>query len=246
MDADAAPVRVFAAGSLKTAFIELGGAMAAAGCPSVEWTFGAAGLLLDRVRAGAACDVFASSDLARPRSVARDDTVHNLARNRLCALTRAELGITTENLLSRMLDPSLRLGMSTPGADPSGDYALAVFAAAADLVPGADSALRAKAAALTGGNMRRPSPQRRRHGTYATIMLERRADIFITYLSSARAAMRESPALAMVRLPAAMEIVAEYGLAEVTDRPGTETVTAWIRSDRCAEMLVARGFERAP
>jgi len=35
--------------------------------------------------------------------------------------------ITADNLVSRMLDPGLKLATSTPRADPSGDYAWEVF-----------------------------------------------------------------------------------------------------------------------
>ena len=36
--------------------------------------------------------------------------------------------VVAENLLARLLDPELRIGTSTPKADPSGDYAWALFA----------------------------------------------------------------------------------------------------------------------
>jgi len=45
------------------------------------------------------------------------------ARNRLCALVRPDLDVTSETLLSAMLDPAVRLGTAPPKADPSGDYA---------------------------------------------------------------------------------------------------------------------------
>jgi molybdate transport system substrate-binding protein len=35
----------------------------------------------------------------------------------------AGLGVTPTSLLDRMLDSSVKLGTSTPKADPSGDYA---------------------------------------------------------------------------------------------------------------------------
>jgi molybdate transport system substrate-binding protein len=40
-------------------------------------------------------------------------------------------------LLDRMLDAQLKLGASTPKADPSGDYAWQVFRKADQLKPGA-------------------------------------------------------------------------------------------------------------
>ena len=69
------------------------------------------------------------------------------------------LPVTPDNLLERMLDPQVKLGTSTPKADPSGDYAFAVFAKADRLSPGAEEALSRKALQLTGG----PKPHLRHH-----------------------------------------------------------------------------------
>jgi molybdate transport system substrate-binding protein len=49
-------------------------------------------------------------------------------RNRLCALVKPRLAVTADNLLERMLSTDIKLGTSTPQADPSGDYAFDVFA----------------------------------------------------------------------------------------------------------------------
>jgi len=45
----------------------------------------------------------------------------------MCVLTRPDLNIAPDVVLATMLDPRLKLGTSTPKADPSGDYALDVF-----------------------------------------------------------------------------------------------------------------------
>jgi ABC-type molybdate transport system substrate-binding protein len=50
-----------------------------------------------------------------------------------------------------MLDPTVRLGTSTPKADPSGDYAWEVFRRAEAVQPGSRERLEAKAIKLTGG-----------------------------------------------------------------------------------------------
>jgi hypothetical protein len=43
-------------------------------------------------------------------------------RNGLCAFPRLKVGLTLANFLDRLLDPAVRLGTSTPKADPAGDY----------------------------------------------------------------------------------------------------------------------------
>ena len=45
----------------------------------------------------------------------------------------------------------MKLGTSTPKADPSGDYAFEVFRKAEAIKPGAQAALEKKALQLTGG-----------------------------------------------------------------------------------------------
>ncbi len=110
--------------------------------------FGPSGVLRERIEHGAPADILASADMGQPRRLARERgnrPVVMFTRNRMCLLARKALGITPANLLERMLNPGLRLATSTPGADPGGDYALAVFARADALHPGAKAALEAKA-----------------------------------------------------------------------------------------------------
>ena len=71
--------------------------------------------------------------MEHPAALAKADKagpVQMFARNRLCALVKPGLPVTSDNLLERMLDPQIKLGTSTPKADPSGDYAFEVFAKA--------------------------------------------------------------------------------------------------------------------
>src|SRR5215468_7962418 len=84
--------------------------------------------------------------------------VRVFARNELCALVREGLTVSSETLLDVLLDPKVRLGTSTPKADPSGDYAFALFAKAEALKPGAKAALEAKALQLTGGPASEKAP----------------------------------------------------------------------------------------
>lgn len=88
-------------------------------------------MLRDRLLAGETADLFASADMAGPAAVAAkvgQALVVPFARNRMCVLTPERLGVTAPTLLDRMLAPAFRLAVSTPGADPGGDYARAVQA----------------------------------------------------------------------------------------------------------------------
>ena len=67
------------------------------------------------------------------------------------ALVRPGLDVSSATLLDRMLAADVKLGTSTPRADPSGDYAWEVFRKADKLKPGAFAALGTKALQLVGG-----------------------------------------------------------------------------------------------
>ena len=99
--------------------------------------------------------MFASANMEHPQALAsagKSGPVVLFARNRLCALVRPGLDVTPATLLDRMLDRSVKLGTSTPRADPSGDYAWEVFRKADAIRPGAGAALERKALQLTGGH----------------------------------------------------------------------------------------------
>jgi ABC-type molybdate transport system substrate-binding protein len=53
----------------------------------------------------------------------------------------SRVGLTTANFLDRLIDPAVKLGTSTPKADPSGDYAWAMFRRADAVRPGATRSL---------------------------------------------------------------------------------------------------------
>ncbi len=153
---------------------------------SLQPVFGPAGLLGDRLQKGEAADLFASADLAAPVRVAAGRPgalVVPFVRNRMCVAAKPSVGLTEANMLDKMLAPDLRLATSTPGNDPGGDYALAVFERADALRPGAGKVLTDKALHLVGGpNTMVPIDGR---SPSATIFLGDHADLFVYYCSSA-------------------------------------------------------------
>ena len=139
------------------------------------------------------------------------------ARNRLCALVRPGVGAAPENLLDRMRADGVKLATSTPKADPSGDYAFAVFARAEALIAGSRTLLETKALRLTGAPASAQPPAGR--NVYGWHVAEGRADIFLTYRTNAAAAQRENPALEIVPLPDPLAVGADYGLTVMNDAP---------------------------
>jgi ABC-type molybdate transport system substrate-binding protein len=159
---------------------------AAASGNTVQAKFGASGLLKDEIASGAKADVFASANIEHPQVLSeakKSGPVMLFARNRLCALVKPGLEVNSASLFERMLDPQIKLGISTPKADPSGDYAYEAFRKAEAIKPGAQAALAKKALQLTGGpSSPQPPPERT---IYGVLVSQGAADIFLTYCTNA-------------------------------------------------------------
>ena len=85
-----------------------------------------------------------------------------------------------------------------------------MFQKADALQPGATARLEAKALQLTGGAQSAQAPAGR--NTYAWVMEQNRADVFLTYCTNAVAARAEVPSLQVVAVPEALQVGAAYGL----------------------------------
>ena len=207
------PGQVYAAGSLRDALTEIARDHEARTGQKVVLTFAASGLLRERIEQGAPAQVFASADTKHPQRLANQGQWQApvvFTRNTLCALAQGTVAVTSDTLLGTMLQPQVRLGISTPKADPAGDYAWALFQKADALQPGATARLEAKALQLTGGANSAQAPAGR--NTYAWVMEQNRADVFLTYCTNAVAARAEVPSLQVVAVPEALQVGAAYGL----------------------------------
>jgi molybdate transport system substrate-binding protein len=240
----AEPLRVYAAGSLTGAFTDIVKAFPAAEGDVAAPVFGPSGVLRQRIEHGDRADVFASADLEQPRTLARSRNgsfVVMFTRNRLCALGRASLGLTPENLLDRLLDPSVRLATSTPGADPGGDYAWAVFARAEAVHPGAKTVLQQKAMKLVGGPDSTPLVPGR--GAVQGVFLADRADVMLGYCSGAGPIVREIQGLVSVPLPPALTVGPAYGLIVLSDQPLAARFALFVLSEQGQAILRQHGFD---
>lgn len=238
------PLRIYAAGSLTAAFIEMVKTFPAAAGDEAQPVFGPSGLLRERIEHGDHVDVFASADMDQPRRLARSRAgsfAVMFTRNRLCALGKTSLGLTSENLLDRLLDPSVRLATSTPGADPGGDYAWAVFARAEAVHPGAQAILQRKAMQLVGGSTSKPLVPGR--GATQGIFLANRADVILGYCSSGQAVMRELPHLTNVALPPSLTVGPAYGLIVLSDRSLAARFALFVLSEQGQKILRKYGFD---
>jgi molybdenum ABC transporter molybdate-binding protein len=238
-------VRLHAAGSLRTALTEVAAAYEADGGTKVSAMFGPSGLLKDKIAQGESAEVFASANMTHPRALhdaGKSGPVVLFARNDLCALVRPGLAVETDTLLATMLDPAVKVGTSTPKADPSGDYAFEVFAKAEKVKAGARVALEAKARQLTGGPTSRTASKGK--SLYGELVSSGEADLFLTYCTNAAEAQREYPTQSTVALPDSLGVGADYGLTVMKDAsPDALRFALFILGTDGQALLAKHGFK---
>lgn len=241
-----ADVSLYAAGSLKGALSEVSAAYTKQTGIAVKAEFGPSGMLRERIEKGAHVGVFASADMNHPRKLAssgRADFVVRFTGNRLCAMAKPEIGLSSENVLERALSPSVKLGTSTPGSDPSGDYTWKIFDKVDALQPGAGKALRAKALQLVGGPNSEVIPEGRSAVPY--MFATGKADMFIAYCTTGKAARAEGVELSVVDLPASLAQSADYGMVVLDKDPASAQFALFMLSEPGQAILGKWGFEVA-
>jgi len=211
-------VRLYAAGSLRAAMTDIARAFTTQYGVPVETTFGPSGLLRQRIERGEMVDVFASADMQHPTilmQAGKGSPVPIFIRNRLCVLAQPHVVMTSETVLDTLLRPDVRLGTSTPQADPSGDYTWELFRRAERVRPGSYSILDTKALKLTGGPQAPQPPQGR--SPYVWLVETKQADVFLTCCTNAIDTAREVAGLQIIQLPPELAIGADYGLIVLND-----------------------------
>ncbi|WP_310734547.1 extracellular solute-binding protein [Azohydromonas caseinilytica] len=240
-------VTVYAAGSLRAALTEAARAFESRSGARVALNFGASGLLKDKLLGGERADLFASANMEHPQALAaagRARAVEPFARNALCLLGAPGFSLRGQSVAQRLLDPALRLGISTPGADPAGDYAFRFFErieASGAAAPGSADELKKHALQLTGGPGS-PTPPAGR-SVYGMLLAEGRADVFVTYCTNATLAARENAALPVLPVPAELDVAATYGLALLPGAsPAAEAFAGFLRGPEGQALLRGHGF----
>lgn len=238
-------LKVVGAGSLNAAFTDLLRHFPAGPDTVAAPAFGSSGLMREKIEAGLDADLFASADMEQARRLAvghPDRPVILFTRNRLCAVARTAVGLTPANMLDRLLDPAVRIATSTPGADPGGDYAWAVFARAETVHPGARAVLEGKAQVLLGGGAKTP-PLVAGKGALEGIFISGRADVVFVYCSGAATASRVVEGLAAVPVPPDLTVEPAYGMVPLNAKPVTLRFAAFVMSEAGQAILKAHGFE---
>lgn len=234
-------VIVLAAGSLRKALP----AMAEAAGLELDVHFGPAGLLRARIEDGLRPDLFLSASMRHARAVSRLDGYGEAVpflENRVCLFGRAEL-LAEGDALRAMLDPDGRLAMSTPGADPGGDYALMVFDRAEPIRPGSRAMLRDRARSLVGGEM--PDRDAPAGSPVVDLFKTGKVDLFLGYRTTALDATARHPGLSILDLPPELAVRPLYGAAARAADEARSALAALL-SPEARQAAQACGFTTPP
>jgi molybdate transport system substrate-binding protein len=238
-------LKVMAAGSLRAAVTDLLHRFPLQSDTVDPPEFGPSGLMREKIENGAAVDVFASADMQQPRRLAAghpERLVIHFARNSLCALARPNLALNQDNLLDRLLDPTVRIAISTPGSDPLGTYSWEVFARADALKPGARATLEAKAKKLVGGGEKTP-PLVSGKGGVAGVFLSDQADVMLIYCSAVPALQSEMPSLTSFKLPETLTVRPVDGMVILNSKPVALRFVVYVMSEEGQATLRSHGLE---
>jgi molybdate transport system substrate-binding protein len=241
------PLAVYSAGSMTGALGAMLKRYTAETGETIDLHTGPAGLLLGEIEKGGAADVFVSANMAHPQKLTaegKSTATIVFARNRICITALPTVGLTSANLLDKLLDPSIGIGTSTPKADPGGDYAWALFEKADTVHPGAAAILKAKAKQLVGGTIIPKEPKS--SGTTAQSMAAHGIGVSIGYCSSHGTTPDKS--VDKVELPANLAIPVDYGMTVLTTsgdairREAADRLALFLMSPDAQAMVVPYGF----
>ena len=237
-------LRVLAAGSLREVIGELGQHYKQATGTVVTADYGPSGVLRERIEKGEKADLLASADMGHPLKLLADGRATRVAmftRNALCAFATPNAGLSSGNFIDRLLDPGVKLGTSTPQADPAGDYTWLMFHKIDALHAGAYTTLDRKAQQIVGGPTNNAPVDGK--DPAAAALLAGKIDVMIGYCSGAKRMQSQVPAVQTVAIPKEVAAGPEYGLATLKGAaPQTEDLALYILSPEGQQILAQFGF----
>jgi ABC-type molybdate transport system substrate-binding protein len=213
---------------------------------TVATQFGPSGRMRERIEKGEHVDLFTSADIGHARKLVEDgraSVMAMFARNTVCLLAPARFAASTDNVLEKLLSPSVRVGVSPAKVDPLGDYTVRLFEVAERMRPGSAEALRARAVVL---DTPPGSPPPKSGDTDADAILGGRVDASIVYCSGRHRYARILPDAKLVAFPPELQVGPEYGLAVLKEaRPEAMLLALAILSPAGQKVLADRGFRPA-
>src|SRR6185437_6357509 len=236
-------VEIYSAGSLRGVVGDLTKEAASAFDTEVKGTFGGSGSLRERIEKGEKPDLFMSADVGSPRKLEGEGRtvvpVIAFAHNQMCIISRQSAGVTAKNLIDRMLAKRVRVKTSTPIADPSGDYAWAIFDRVEQLRPGSGAILKGKAQALMSVKATPATPTQ---SAAAALFASHQIDMTLTYCSGFPALQKEVPDLTSFPVPPQLDPHPVYGMAVLSDKPGVLRLALLLMSERGQAIIAKNGL----
>lgn len=176
-------------------------------------TFGPAGLLRQRIEQGEPCHLFLSADENNAHQLISKGIALQYAPfigNQLCLTVNRDVVNQHDTWLSLLANPVLKLGTSTPKADPSGDYSWQFFDNIERDNPSLGKQLKQRAIPLVGGENSAHIPKGRMAAHY--LITSHQADIFIGY-QHYQTKLSQFPELALFAIPTPFNVTARYCIA---------------------------------
>ena len=250
--AAAPPLVVYSAGSMVGALGDMLKRYTAETGRKTDLHTGPAGLMLGRIEAGDTVDLFVSANMAHPRKLTaehKSTATVVFAHNRICVSARPDVGLTADNMLDKLLDPKVRIGTSTPKADPGGDYAWELFDKAGTLRPGAAETLKAKAHQIAGGSILPAEPKSaapKPESTALEGMDKDKIDVSIGYCSGHTT--KHDATVTHVQLPPNLAFPVDYGMTVLTTsrdaarREAADRLALYLMSPEAQAMMAPYGF----
>jgi molybdate transport system substrate-binding protein len=244
---------LYAAGSLTNALTEVSHDFTQDTGIEVNTVFGPSGIREQAIetelqQGQPTADVFASADLGNPQKLYNQGLSTQpveFAQNKIVAVFSSKYSqtkITPDMVLDYLLDPSVKLGTSTPVADPLGDYTQEIFELADSVKPGSFDILNNKALRLTGGPNSPIVPSGQDSLVYF-LDITQQADVFLTYYTGSLTSQAIDPNLQVVELPDYLSVLAPYGLTTIKNAdPDAQKLADYILSPKGQQVLRKYGF----
>jgi molybdate transport system substrate-binding protein len=237
-------LHVLAAGSLREVVGEIGDHYKKATGVEVTADFGPSGVLRERIEKGEKADLLASADMGHPLKLLADGRatrVDMFTRNALCAFATPKTELTNANFIDRLLDPAVKLGTSTPKADPAGDYTWLMFHKIDALHAGAYATLDQKAQQIVGGPTNNAPVDRK--DPAAAALLAGKIDVMIGYCSGAKRMQSQVPDIQTIAIPKEVAAGPAYGLAILKGAdPRAEDLALYMLSPEGQQIFAQFGF----
>lgn len=163
---------------------------------------GPGGLLAEAIADGLHADIYISASAKGPERLSADgafEKPRTIAHNRICLVAAPAIRLDPADPAAIFAVPDLRIGMSTPGADPSGDYALAIIERIGARDPALAEDIHARTRILYGSRL--PEADEAPENPARDALARGEVDLLFSYLSAAQAVLETAPGSTACLLP---------------------------------------------